>query len=260
MEIENKELKETADISAPKSDIKDHLGLLLSVFGLSFLAFILVWGTTQVAVQFFPDTLETNVFSLISKSEQFNSIPPDTKEFRIAQEAFDKIKTKAATRDINYKLCYMKTELMNAFALPGGTICITQGLLENVRSEIGLAMVIGHEFGHHEKKHVVKRMSTLLTLQLVFVLVTGSQTDILGGSLLNMFMLADSREQELEADDYGYDVLKEVYGSTEGALEFYEKALEKEGESKWKALATWMETHPDTRKRIERLNGDKVNK
>lgn len=253
MQIENKELKETADISAPKSDLKDHLNLFLSVLGLAFLAFILVWGCTQIAVEFFPDALEKEIFSLISKNDEFNTSPPETEDFKSAQAAFDKIKSKAATRDINYRLCYMKSEMMNAFALPGGMICITQGLLNNVQSEIGLAMVIGHEFGHHEKKHVIKRMSTLIALQLVFALITGSQTDILGGSLLNVFILADSREQESAADDYGYTIVKNVYGSTDGALEFYEKALAKEHETKWKALATWMETHPDTRKRIERL-------
>jgi Zn-dependent protease with chaperone function len=57
-----------------------------------------------------------------------------------------------------YRLSVLPTDVPNAFALPGGGVGVTRGLLLEVTTEIGLAMVLAHELGHHHHRHTVRRL------------------------------------------------------------------------------------------------------
>src|SRR5262245_16290157 len=106
---------------------------------------------------------------------------------------------------------------VNAFALPGGPIFITEGLLRRLRTEGELAGVLGHEIGHviarHSSEHLAQQQ---LTQGLVSAVVVGSgdytsaQLAQMAGSMINMKY---GRDDELESDalgiriafDAGYD-------------------------------------------------------
>ena len=112
--------------------------------------------------------------------------------------------------DLPWSFHALDSSDLNAFALPGGKVLITRGLLEELDNEAQLAGVLGHEIGHVTAKHVADRMTHGLLLQLagvglgavanandedwLRVLGVGTQ---LGGTI---YLLKFSRDQEIEAD------------------------------------------------------------
>ena len=103
---------------------------------------------------------------------------------------------------------------INAFALPGGPIFITEGLLRQLKSEAELAGVLGHEIGHviarHSSEHLAKAK---LTQGLIGAATIGTgdyntaQIGQMVGSLINMRY---GREDELESDALGIRIMAEA--------------------------------------------------
>lgn len=101
----------------------------------------------------------------------------------------------------------LDSPIVNAFALPGGYVYVTRGLMALAQNEAELASVIGHEMGHVTARHSAQRQTAALGAGLVGVLVgavTGS------GDLANATMGTGqamvsgySRDQEFEADNLG---------------------------------------------------------
>ena len=122
--------------------------------------------------------------------------------------------TEAADRkDILYRFSIVEEKEPNAFALPGGFVYVTTGLLEMVRSDDELAAVLGHEVGHVAARHTVKRIQGAVGLQLLQALAIGAggadpQTrqgmDLAFASILTAYSQAD----ELEADRLSTRYLK----------------------------------------------------
>jgi predicted Zn-dependent protease len=103
---------------------------------------------------------------------------------------------------------------INAFALPGGPIFITEGLLRQLRSEAELAGVLGHEIGHviarHASEHLAKARLTQGLIGAATVGTgdyTAAQVGQMVGSLINMRY---GREDELESDALGIRIMAEA--------------------------------------------------
>jgi predicted Zn-dependent protease len=104
---------------------------------------------------------------------------------------------------------------VNAFALPGGKICITRGLISRLESEDGLAAVLGHEVGHVTARHVVSAYNRQMLLGAILVggTVYMESEDVKNRGLITLGALVGgelvlarySREQERQADELGLD-------------------------------------------------------
>ena len=118
--------------------------------------------------------------------------------------------------DVTYTFQIVDLEEPNAFALPGGPVYISRGLLALTNSEDELAGVLGHEIGHVAARHAVRRVTRAAPLAVVTGLgaaVTGLVSPILGdlvggiGGVAGALVLAPySREQEREADRIGQEL------------------------------------------------------
>ena len=116
-------------------------------------------------------------------------------------------------RDVEYRFQVIDRTEPNAFALPGGYVYVTRGLLVFVNSEDELAGVIGHEIGHVAARHSVQQISRAAPLAVVTGIgaaVTGVVSPGLGravggaGAAASELILAPySRDQEREADRVG---------------------------------------------------------
>lgn len=115
---------------------------------------------------------------------------------------------------LQYHFTVLDTAEINAFALPGGYVYITRGILAYLNSEAELAAVLGHEIGHVTARHGVRQQSAAqaanigLTIASIFVPEIGSTAgqnlaNIVGGALLSGY----GREHELEADRLGAQYL-----------------------------------------------------
>jgi predicted Zn-dependent protease len=143
----------------------------------------------------------------------------------------------------------------NAFALPGGYIFVTRGLLSLMTSEAELASVLGHEIGHVTARHSVSQMSRAqlaqLGLGLGMILVPELQNfGGLASSGLQLLFLKYGRDAERQADELGFDyALQQNYDVQEMADVFV--ALQKSGELAGRsALPGWLATHPAESDRI----------
>ncbi|TAN81623.1 MAG: peptidase M48 Ste24p [Gallionella sp.] len=112
--------------------------------------------------------------------------------------------------NLQYRFTVLDSPEINAFALPGGYVYITRGILAYLNSEAELAAVLGHELGHVTARHGVRQQSAAqaanigLTIASIFVPEINSAgaqnlTNMIGGALLSGY----GREHELEADRLG---------------------------------------------------------
>jgi predicted Zn-dependent protease len=145
----------------------------------------------------------------------------------------------------------------NAFALPGGFIFVTRGLLGLMNSEAELASVLGHEIGHVTARHSVQQMSRAQLAQVGLGIGAILSPEIaqygqLASTGLQLLFLKYGRDAERQADDLGFKyALQDNYDVREMVDVF--AALGRAGEASGQSpLPTWLATHPYPAERIER--------
>jgi predicted Zn-dependent protease len=150
-------------------------------------------------------------------------------------------------------------DTLNAFALPGGQIFITVGLLEKLDGEAQIAGVLGHEIGHVVNRHAAEHMATGQLGQLLTMAagVAGSDEEGRGqraamvAAMINqMVQLKYSRSDELEADRVGMDYMSQA-GYDPAAMLGVMRVL---GEaSRGGRAPVMLSTHPYPEERIEEI-------
>lgn len=148
---------------------------------------------------------------------------------------------------------------VNAFACPDGSVRVFSSLMD-IMNDDELLGIIGHEIGHVAKHHSKKQMrQELLTGALkdavastggVAAALTESQLGTLGTALAGAKY---SQKQEKEADDYGYEFLKNNERNPWGMIMSFEKLQGMEGGTKASYIQKMFSSHPETKERIERL-------
>jgi predicted Zn-dependent protease len=150
--------------------------------------------------------------------------------------------------------------LVNAFALPGGYIYITRGILAHFDSEAELASVLGHEIGHVTARHGANQMSkaqlTQLGLGATAVLAPENLQNVvdLAGTATGLVFLKFSRDDERQADDLGLRyVLSTGYDPRPMGNVFLtlKRVSQAEGGS---GPPGWLSTHPDPGNREGRIS------
>lgn len=114
-------------------------------------------------------------------------------------------------RDLPWRFTVLNSPVVNAFALPGGYVYITRGLLALANNEAEVAGVLAHEIGHVTARHGAARQSRATGIGLIGVLagvLTGSSAvQQLGQQLGGLYVAGYSRDQEYEADQLGVKYL-----------------------------------------------------
>lgn len=158
-------------------------------------------------------------------------------------------------QDIRYTFTVLDSEILNAFAAPGGYIYVTSGLLAAADDEAELAGVLSHEIGHVIGRHSVRAMQNALGVQVIAEILLGDREGggwgQVAGAGAGLFMLRNSRENEFQADQFGVKLAVVSGYDPEGVLRFFEKLLAETGGGP-EGFAGWLSTHPATQDRIER--------
>ncbi len=147
----------------------------------------------------------------------------------------------------------LKTHNLNAFALPGGFIYITEHLSDQLSNDRdALAFVLAHEMVHIILKHPLKRIMASYSIEaLSRMFKTGSALGVAGKSLVIKLLRSQySQENELQADAYGLRLMYSAGFDPQGALRlirFFRLHLQDEG---FKYFAT----HPSLNKRLAHLH------
>jgi predicted Zn-dependent protease len=161
-------------------------------------------------------------------------------------------------KDTDFYFRILDSPVVNAFALPGGYIYVTRGLLSHLDNEAQLAVVLGHEIGHVVARHASQRafIQQMSQIALVggaiagqhFLGIPGGDILGIGGMATQMLFLSYSREDERESDRLGVEYASRMqYQSAEGAHFFI--SLERMSDRSGQSIPSWSSTHPDPAER-----------
>lgn len=169
---------------------------------------------------------------------------------------------------INFDFFVLQDPSFNAFALPGGFICVYTTTILTAQNESELASVIGHEIGHVQQRHIARSLahqkdSALITLASLLAAIVaaragqgeGAQAAILVGQAASMSrQLAYSREAEREADRVGFQILTDAGFDPQGMVDMF--TLMQQGTRAYTSVApAYLQNHPLGEERIADLMG-----
>jgi Zn-dependent protease with chaperone function len=153
-----------------------------------------------------------------------------------------------------FTVTVVKSDVVNAFALPGGYIVVFTGLIKKAESGEEVAGVMGHELNHVLQRHGLERIVKQLGVMAVVAIMVGDQQGLVGLMKqigVELLTLKFGRQQETEADLTGLQLLHQARIDPSGMIRFFERLAEKdEGRSEW------LSTHPMSSARAERLKAE----
>jgi predicted Zn-dependent protease len=176
-------------------------------------------------------------------------------------------------RDLEWRFTVLDTPEINAFALPGGYIYVTRGLLAYMDSEADLAGVIGHEIGHVTARHSAQRATRQQAagVGVLAATILGAVLEARGArgatdlastasqGLAAGYIASYSRDQELQADSLGAEYLArnnydpknmiDVIGALKDQERYAADAARAEGR-KPPSGANWLSSHPSNEQRL----------
>ncbi len=150
--------------------------------------------------------------------------------------------------------------IVNAFALPGGFIYVSRGILAHFNSEAQLVSVLGHEIGHVTARHSASQMSEQQLAQIglvagaVIVPDVASRYGVIAQQALGLLFLKFSRDDERQADMLGFRYMTRLdYDPREmpDVFAMLGRITEAGG---GRGVPLWLSTHPDPGDREERIN------
>jgi len=156
--------------------------------------------------------------------------------------------------DVQYSFTVLESEVVNAFAAPGGYVYITTGLLALAGDEAEMACVLAHETGHVVGRHSVRSIQTTMGIALAAELLLGDRGEAWGqlaGVGAGLFMMRNSREHEFQADQFAVKYSVAAGYDPAGSVRFFEKLMAMHGSGPG-GVAGWLSTHPPTDERITR--------
>ena len=190
----------------------------------------------------------------------------DAKLQAYVQQVGERVAAKSHRPGLVYRFAVLDSPDVNAFALPGGYIYVTRGILAYLNSEAELAAVLGHEVGHVTARHSVRQISAATAGQIFGAVVTRSQAgaelfNVLGSALLSGY----GRDHELEADRLGAEYLARNGYDPEAMISVIEVLKNQEELEKERAKTEGREpriyhgvfsTHPKADQRLQEVVGE----
>ncbi|MDH5191004.1 MAG: M48 family metalloprotease [Gammaproteobacteria bacterium] len=182
------------------------------------------------------------------------------------QKIGDKVAQKSHRSNLIYRFTVLDSPEVNAFALPGGYIYITRGLMAYLNSEAELAAVLGHEAGHVTARHSVRQHSAATATNVlgnILSAATGIQAagdvfGVLGAAIVRGY----GREHELESDRLGAEYLARSGYDPQAMFnvirvlknqEEFEKKLAKKENREPRIYHGVFSTHPDNDTRLKEV-------
>jgi len=159
--------------------------------------------------------------------------------------------------DLTWQFQVVNSDVVNAFALPGGFVYVNRGVLERASNMSEVAGVMGHEIEHVVRRHSVKQMEQAQGADVgvgILCALTGvcqsgvAQAAIqVGGTAV---FAKFSRADEVQADEGGFNNVIRAGISPRGMYTFFQKLLAEEQQSGGGNAAAWFSDHPGTQDRI----------
>ena len=151
--------------------------------------------------------------------------------------------------DIPYQFFIVDSPVVNAFAVPGGFVYFTRGIMAHFNNEAEFAGVLGHEIGHITARHSARQQTSQIFGQagLIAGMILSEQVRQMGEAAqqaMGMLLMSYSRAHETESDKLGVEYSTKIgYDAVEMA-DFF-GTLKRLSDQSGHVVPTFMSTHPD---------------
>jgi len=160
---------------------------------------------------------------------------------------------------LEYHFKILDSPVVNAFAVPGGYIYLTRGILAQFNNEAELMGVLGHEMGHVTARHTAKQQTNQQIGQVLLVggMIASKEIYELAEVAMQgmqLLFLSFSRENEREADRLGVEYSSKIGYDAHKMADFFNVLNKMSMGSSHAGVPTWMSTHPDPGDRFNSVN------
>lgn len=194
--------------------------------------------------------------------QEYGGVVPDPAAVAYVNEIGHKIAAQVEDqyKNMPWEFTFLNSDVINAFALPGGKVFVSRALVEEMTNEAQLAGVLGHECGHVTAEHADAAIGRRMGLQIgaaAISVVAGQSGSVLaqvaGEVVVNsagVFMLKYDRAQESEADELGIRYMSRAGYNPMGQVQVMEILKRAAGGG---STPEFMSTHPLPQTRIDDL-------
>jgi beta-barrel assembly-enhancing protease len=193
--------------------------------------------------------------------KEFGGLYPDAHVQQYVESVGQLMARRAGRPSLDWQFAVVNSDQVNAFAVPGGYVYVTRGLLFRLSNEAQLAGVLGHESGHIAHRHSVKQMERAKTAQglsTVAGVVGGffgfGYAGSISGVVSGLALMSYSRGQEEEADRSGLEYMSQAGYNPRGLVQMMEVLQSATAEGGGKGPPQFLSTHPNPGNRIGYLN------
>ncbi len=222
-----------------------------------------VTGEKQHVALSVSDEISLGLQSAPSMAAQMGGeFDPNSKSGVLVREVGERLVSKSLARKSPYKFQFhllRDPDTVNAFALPGGQVFITIGLLARLQNEAQLAGVLGHEIGHVIHRHGAQHMAKGELGQLLVTAVgvassderhSGRSNQAIAGMVNSMMQLKYGRGDESQSDQFGLEAMTAAGYDPSQMLGVMKVLAEV---SKGNRQPEWMASHPYPEHRHEQI-------
>jgi len=159
---------------------------------------------------------------------------------------------------LRYEFKILDSPVVNAFALPGGYIYFTRGIMAHFNNEAEFAGVLGHEIGHISGRHSAKqqRNSILTQVGMIAGIVLSkkfAQYAESAGQSMQLLMLKNGRDHETQSDQMGVEYSTKIGYDATYMAGFFKTLNRLSGGDEGQRIPTFMSTHPDPLNRYTKV-------
>jgi predicted Zn-dependent protease len=231
--------------------------ILLPLFALALLACVRNPATGKMQINLVSESQEVEIGKQAKQeAEQAYGVYKEKPELNTyVADVGKRLATHSERPNLPWSYEIVDDSSVNAFALPGGPIFITRGILAHLSSEAEMAAVLGHETGHVAARHSATQMSKAQIAQLglgvgsIISPAVATATQVAGVGLQVLF-LKYSRDDETQADELGFRYMtRSGYDPTQmiPLFEMLDRVSKEGGAGK---TPEWLQTHPDPGNRL----------
>lgn len=240
----------TDNVNVSKTHPLHELGRLLLYTALAMVGIYYVLGlAVDWVIPTIPPEQERAFFQKMNSP--FEALPSLPEKNAVVQKIVDRLQNNIPEGQYKFQVKVIEDANVNAFALPGGNIVVCSALMDKIQSEDELAFVLAHEMGHVTNRDHLKSMGRML------VFLTASRFFFGPDNTINKFIFKStklsevqfSKQQELNADLFGLELMQKAYGHSGGGIRFFERELLPNDRSN--GFLQFLSTHPGTGDRVQ---------
>jgi predicted Zn-dependent protease len=219
-----------------------------------------VTGEQQLALMSETQELQLGAQNYPQTTQASGGLPPqDPGLQQYVNQVGQRLARSSHRPNLPWEFNVVNTGEINAYALPGGKISITRGLITKMNSEDELAAVLGHEIGHVTARHAVSQYSRSVLMGAGLAGLGAALSDTEYGDLGataagvagGLLMLSYSRDQERQSDELGYRYMTANRYNPKGMVRLFE-IFQAEERNQNSSVAAFLSSHPLTEERINR--------